>query len=235
MIIRLDTRLRRLVDVVAAILMLLVLFPVFVVVAIAIRLDSAGPVFYPAVRVGCGNRPFRMLKFRSMRPGADLEGAGVSGHDDPRVTRVGQALRRTKLDELPQLLNVVQGTMTLVGPRAESPRYLPYYTTQESRLLTVRPGVTGPGQLEFTRRQAAELDATDDPDRYYVEHHLHDKLALDLEYLCRRGTRRDIAVVVTTAALVPSAAWAALAGFLSASEEMPGGVPSTAVARTPRS
>jgi len=210
----LDTAGRRFVDVVVATVLLVVLAPWFVAVAVAVRLDSPGPILYRAPRVGRANQPFRMLKFRSMRPDADLLGAGVSGQHDARVTRVGHFLRMTKLDELPQLLNVLGGTMTLVGPRAESPQYLIHYLPHERTLLTVRPGLTGPGQIEFTRRQAAALNDVDEPDRYYVEHQLHDKLALDLDYLGNRTLRRDVAIVVATIAVVLNGGRAALPGGL---------------------
>lgn len=200
--IRADTIARRAVDIVVAALMLVVLLPVFGIVAIAVRLDSKGPVFYPAPRVGRHGTEFHMWKFRSMRADADRVGAAVSGRDDPRVTRTGRVLRATKLDELPQLVNVLAGTMTMIGPRAESPAFLRYYTQAERALLDVRPGLTGPGQLEFTARQASELDGVDDPDRYYVDRHLHGKLALDLEYLRHRGFMRDVAVVTATLRVV---------------------------------
>jgi lipopolysaccharide/colanic/teichoic acid biosynthesis glycosyltransferase len=148
-----------------------------------------------------------MLKFRSMQADADRNGAGVSAADDARVTRVGLVLRATKLDELPQLLNVLQGTMTLVGPRAESPQFVAHYLPQERLLLAVRPGVTGPGQIDFTRHQAAELNGVADPDRYYVEHQMHGKLALDLEYLRDRTLRNDVGILGSTLALVLAAAW----------------------------
>jgi lipopolysaccharide/colanic/teichoic acid biosynthesis glycosyltransferase len=201
-VIGLDTGLRRLVDVVCATALLVGLAPLFAVLAVAVRLDSPGPICYRALRVGRDGKTFRMLKFRSMRPDADRLGPGVSGRDDPRVTRIGRVLRSTKFDELPQLLNVLHGTMTLVGPRAESPRYLRYYTAQERQLVMVRPGVTGPGQLEFTLRQAAELDGVGDPDRHYIEHQLHSKLALDLDYLRERRLRKDVEILATTTRLI---------------------------------
>jgi lipopolysaccharide/colanic/teichoic acid biosynthesis glycosyltransferase len=104
-------------------------------------------------------------------------------------------------------LNVLQGTMTLVGPRAESPQFVAHYLPQERLLLAVRPGVTGPGQIDFTRHQAAELNGVADPDRYYVEHQMHGKLALDLEYLRDRTLRNDVGILGSTLALVLAAAW----------------------------
>jgi lipopolysaccharide/colanic/teichoic acid biosynthesis glycosyltransferase len=112
-------------------------------------------------------------------------------------------LRATKLDELPQLLNVVGGTMTLIGPRAEAPTYYHFYTPEERRrLLSVRPGMTGPGQIAFALRQAADLDGVEDPDRFYVEHQLHTKLALDVAYLDDRRLGRDVRVLLDTARLM---------------------------------
>jgi lipopolysaccharide/colanic/teichoic acid biosynthesis glycosyltransferase len=126
----------------------------------------------------------------------------VSGAHDPRVTRVGAFLRRTKLDELPQLLNVLVGEMTLIGPRAEVPRYVVHYTPRERTILSVRPGVTGPGAVYFSEHQADALDDAEDPERWYVEHQLHPKLAIDLEYLQKRGVRTDLRVVLSTVAVL---------------------------------
>jgi hypothetical protein len=120
------------------------------VIALIIRVDGPGPVLYTQERLGVGGRSFRLLKFRSMIVGADRHGASVSGVEDPRVTRVGRYLRRTKLDELPQLVNVLRGEMTLIGPRAEVARYAAHFTAAERELLCVRPGLTGPGQLWFS-------------------------------------------------------------------------------------
>jgi lipopolysaccharide/colanic/teichoic acid biosynthesis glycosyltransferase len=137
-----------------------------------------------------------------MVAGADRMGPSVSGRHDPRVTRLGAFLRATKLDELPQLVNVVKGEMTLIGPRAEVPRYLPHYTAEERAILSVRPGLTGPGQVYFTTNQAAELDSVEDPETHYVERQLHPKLALDLDYLRRRSLRADAAILAGTLALL---------------------------------
>lgn len=205
--IRTDTAARRCADLLLASVLLVLLAPLFLAVAVAIRLDSDGPICYRAVRVGRGGALFQMLKFRSMQPDADRVGPGVSGRSDSRVTRVGQLLRATKLDELPQLLNVLNGTMTLVGPRAESPRYWSHYTAAEGELGTVRPGLTGPGQLGFTLRQAAELDDVADPDSHYIDHQLHDKLAIDLAYLRDRRVLRDAEILVATLTLVLRTMW----------------------------
>ena len=177
---------------------LLVLAPVFLVVALLILIASPGPVIYAQERVGKGGRVFSLLKFRSMVVNADRIGPPVSGNSDARTTWLGRHLRRSKLDELPQLVNVMRGEMTLIGPRPEVARYVEYYSPSERVLLSVRPGLTGPGQLWFWTDQACELDDADDPEREYLEHHLHPKLALDLDYLEHRSVSRDLDVLRKT-------------------------------------
>jgi lipopolysaccharide/colanic/teichoic acid biosynthesis glycosyltransferase len=201
--VRLDSGLRRAVDVVVAGGALLVLLPVLVVVALAVLVDSPGPAVYAQERVGRERAPFRIHKFRTMVADADRVGPAVGGRRDPRITRVGRVLRRTKLDELPQLWDVLVGRMALVGPRAEVARYVAHFTADELATLLVRPGLTGAGQLWFTVAQADDLDGVEDPERVYVEEQLHPKLARDLVYLRRRGLRADLRLVVETlAALV---------------------------------
>lgn len=196
--IRGDTALRRVVDVVGSATALLLLSPVFLVTAVAIKLEAPGPVFFSQPRAGKNGRLFRILKFRSMIVGASRTGARVAGKRDPRITRVGAVLRATKLDEFPQFWNVLRGDLTLVGPRAEDLEIVRYYTPQERLTLLVRPGLTCPGQLYFTTSQSADLDGAEDPEKFYVEHQLHEKLALDLEYLTRRSLWVDIGIVVRT-------------------------------------
>jgi lipopolysaccharide/colanic/teichoic acid biosynthesis glycosyltransferase len=197
-----DSRLRRAVDIGVAMAAIVLLSPLLALIALLIKLDSSGPVLYGQQRVGKHGFPFRILKFRSMVADAERLGAAVAGRHDPRITRVGRFLRATKLDELPQLANVVAGQMTLIGPRAEVPRYVRHYTEVERRVLNVRPGLTGPGQLLFSREQAAELDGAADPEREYIDHQLHAKLALDLDYLYRRLLRRDLAILGQTVAVI---------------------------------
>lgn len=197
--VRPDGPLRRVVDVALAGVALVLLAPVLAAVAIAVRLDGPGPVIFRQVRVGRDRQPFTILKFRSMVVGAATAGAAVAGAGDPRITAVGRWLRRSRLDELPQLVNVLRGEMTLFGPRAEVPEYVRHYTDEELLLLRVRPGLAGAGQLLFARSQADDLDRADDPERYYLEHQLHRKLALDLDYLRRRAVRADLALLVATA------------------------------------
>lgn len=185
-------------DVVVCLPVLVLIAPLLLLIAVCIRLESRGPAFYSQERVGAGGNLFRILKFRSMVVDADRVGPAVSGRCDPRITRLGAFLRATKLDELPQILNVVRGEMSLIGPRAEVPRYVAVYTEEQKETLLVRPGLTGPGQVYFTLHQAGELDQVEDPDAWYCEHQLPAKLALDLDYLRRRSLGKDLAILMST-------------------------------------
>jgi lipopolysaccharide/colanic/teichoic acid biosynthesis glycosyltransferase len=189
---------RRALDIVLSGIATIALSPLLFLIAVAIRLESRGPVFFRQLRVGLNEVPFRIVKFRTMVVDAERLGPKVSGTRDPRVTRVGGVLRATKMDELPQLWNVLTGEMTLVGPRAEVPDMIRYYTPEERETLKVKPGLTGPGQIYFTTDQAAELDDVEDVEAHYVSHQLHPKLALDLEYLRRRSLWSDLGVMVKT-------------------------------------
>ena len=200
--IRRDSVARRIADLVIAGTALVVVAPVMAVIALLVRRESPGPAIFRQVRVGLGERPFTLLKFRSMRADGGAGASQVSGRQDPRITRVGAVLRATKLDELPQLINVLRGDMTVIGPRAEVERYVAHYTDEERLLLTVRPGLTCPGQLHFTEHQADELDEASDPETFYVEQQLHPKLALDLGYLRQRSLRTDLGVLWATVVML---------------------------------
>jgi lipopolysaccharide/colanic/teichoic acid biosynthesis glycosyltransferase len=162
---------------------------------VLIRATSAGPGIFRQRRVGRGGTNFVIWKFRTMTVDAAEHGPAVSGWEDPRVTRAGRLLRATRLDELPQLVNVLCGHMTLVGPRPEVPQFVTRYTPAERALLAVRPGVIGPGALLFAVQQSDELDVAEDADEFYVRHHLHPRLALDLAYLQDRRITRDLRLV----------------------------------------
>jgi lipopolysaccharide/colanic/teichoic acid biosynthesis glycosyltransferase len=204
--------LRRAVDIVACLALLVVSSPVLLLAAMAVALSSPGPVLYRAERVGLRGRIFRMLKFRTMVRDADRIGPGITARGDPRVTPVGRWLRATKVDELPQLLNVLRGDMTLIGPRAESPRYVRHYNDDQRRLLAVRPGMTGLGQLHYSRDQESQLNDPDRAEEIYVKELLADKLRLDLEYLDRRGLLLDLQILGRTAWLMSSRLVRSLAG-----------------------
>ena len=188
---------RRALDVAAAAVLLTLLLPAFLAVAAAVKLSGPGPVLYRQLRVGQGGRSFRLLKFRSMRAGTS--GPAVTASGDPRVTRVGAVLRRTSLDELPQLWHVLQGTMTLVGPRPDTLQLAARYPTDCRWVLDHRPGLTGPAQLYL--RDAATIGAgIDDVEAYYLTHLVPRRVALDATYLRRPTVRRTVWFCLLTAA-----------------------------------
>lgn len=188
---------KRLFDILSSGIGLVVLSPLFAVLAIWIKADSRGPVFYRQVRVGRGNKDFRLYKFRSMRPDSDKLGLITVGGHDPRVTRSGYYIRKYKLDELPQLINVFVGDMSIVGPRPEVRKYVDMYTPGQMRVLSVRPGITSLASIRY-RNENEILAASDDPDRCYIEQVMPDKLAIDLEYVDRATLWDDICLIFST-------------------------------------
>ncbi len=200
--VRLDTRIRRTVDALSAFVALLVVFPVLIVTAVAVKVTSRGPVIYKQIRVGRSGHPFTMFKFRSMMHDTQNAGPLITGASDSRITKVGALLRASKLDELPQLLNILKGDMTLIGPRPEVPRFLPWYDSEELGILRVRPGLTGPGQIYYTGGDRSDRTRSADPEQDYVELQLHPKLHVELDYLCRRGLRTDMSILLRTIALM---------------------------------
>ena len=188
---------KRTFDLIASSLGLLLLSPLFLMLAIWIKIDSEGPVFYRQVRVGKGNRDFRLFKFRSMRVGSDRKGLITVGGRDPRVTRSGYYIRKYKLDELPQLINVFTGDMSLVGPRPKVRKYVDLYTPEQMHVLDVRPGITDPASIRY-RNENELLAQVEDPDRYYVEVIMQDKLQLNLEYVEKQSFRFDLQLIFKT-------------------------------------
>ena len=186
---------KRSLDVVASAAGLLLLAPVLAAVALVVRRD--GPVLFRQERVGRGGRTFRIWKFRTMVPGAEARGAALTVGGDPRITRVGAWLRRTKLDELPQLLNVLRGEMTLVGPRPEVPRYVALYTPEQRRVLELVPGITDPASVRY-RDEAGELALAADPQRHYIDVVLPDKIRLNLAYAARATIASDLRILLAT-------------------------------------
>ena len=187
--------LKRSIDIVCAAFGLILLAPLFATVAAFIRAESPGPVFFRQVRVGRDGREFRIWKFRSMV--ADAGGAGITMGSDQRVTRVGAVLRRWKIDELPQLLNVLGRSMSLVGPRAEVPEYVKLYDTAQRNVLRFRPGITDPASLQF-RHEETHLAGIDDPSTYYVERLMPEKIRLNLEYQARATVLSDLSIIIKT-------------------------------------
>ena len=184
---------KRALDLAVAVPLLVILSPLLVALAAAVRLTSRGPAFHRATRVGRDGRPFTMLKLRTMRAGP---GAAITTRDDPRMTTLGRALRRARLDELPQLFNVVRGEMSIVGPRPEDPRFVALYSEEQRAVLALRPGITGAAQLVF-RDEAALLDPAD-PDGSYIRAVLPRKLAIDLEYARGRSLAGDLRIMGMT-------------------------------------
>lgn len=188
---------KRVFDVMASGLGLLLLSPLFLIIAIWVKADSPGPVFYRQTRVGRGNRDFRLFKFRSMRVGSDKKGLITVGGHDPRVTRSGYYIRKYKLDELPQLINVFTGDMSLVGPRPEVRKYVDLYTPQQLHVLDVRPGITDLASIRY-RNENELLEQAADPERYYREVVMQDKLRINSEYIADRSFFKDIKIIFLT-------------------------------------
>ena len=188
---------KRLLDITASGLGLLVLSPLFLIVAIWIKADSRGPVFYRQVRVGRGNKDFRLFKFRSMRVGSDKKGLITVGGHDPRVTRSGYFIRKYKIDELPQLINVFKGDMSLVGPRPEVRKYVDLYTPEQLHVLDVRPGITDMASIRY-RNENELLEQAADPESYYRDVVMQDKLRINLEYVADHSFFKDIRIIFQT-------------------------------------
>lgn len=188
---------KRLFDVIASGLGLIVLSPLFLILAIWIKLDSKGPVFYRQVRVGYKNKDFRIYKFRSMRVGADKGSLVTIGGHDPRVTKSGYFIRKFKFDELPQLINVFLGDMSLVGPRPEVRHYVDYWTPEQMHVLDVKPGITDPASIKF-RNENELMEKAEDPERYYIEVIMQEKIKLYLEYVDKHSFLYDIGLIFNT-------------------------------------
>ena len=184
-------------DVFFSLLGLIVLSPIFVIIALCIVLDSRGGVFYRQVRVGRGGKDFRLFKVRSMASGADKKGLITVGAKDSRVTRIGYFLRKYKLDELPQLLNVVRGEMSLVGPRPEVRKYVDMYTVEQRKVLAVAPGITDYASIEYADENTI-LGQARDPDRAYVEQIMPDKIRYNMKYIDNRCLKEYFKIIFLT-------------------------------------
>jgi lipopolysaccharide/colanic/teichoic acid biosynthesis glycosyltransferase len=188
---------KRAFDVCGALLGLLTFWPVFLLIAVCILVEDGTPVFFRQERVGRNDRRFRMWKFRTMIAGAEHRGRAITVGADPRITRVGRWLRRAKLDEFPQLLNVLRGEMSLVGPRPEVPRYVALYTEAERAVLRLTPGITDPASIRYAA-ESEELAAAADPERLYVEEIMPEKIRLNLAYAAHATPWTDFKVVLST-------------------------------------
>lgn len=172
----------RLLDIIFSTLGIIILLPLFLIICLIIKADSKGGCFFIQERIGKGGKPFGILKFRTMRCGADADGLLTIGTHDKRITRVGTFLRKTKIDELPQLWNVLKGEMSIVGPRPEVEKYVLLYTEEQRRVLSVRPGITDYASIEYVNENEI-LSQASDPDRAYIEKVMPHKIKLSMRYL----------------------------------------------------
>ncbi|MFD1551240.1 sugar transferase [Putridiphycobacter roseus] len=188
--------LKRIFDIVSAFFVLVLLAPIMIVIAIVIVLDSKGGVFYKQERIGKDQIPFGLFKFRSMKSNADKTGQITIGAD-ARITKVGRFIRKYKIDELPQLINIIKGDMSVVGPRPEVAKYVQLYNKEQLNVLSVRPGLTDFASLEFINEQEI-LGKAEDPDKTYIEIIMPAKLALNKKYLEERSLGTDFKIIFQT-------------------------------------
>lgn len=188
---------KRIFDIVSSGIGLIFLSPIFLFLAIWIKIDSKGPVFYKQVRVGKDGKDFKIFKFRSMRQGSDKQGLITVGGRDPRVTNSGYYIRKYKLDEFPQLINVFVGDMSVVGPRPEVRKYVDLYNKEQLRVLSVRPGITDIASIKY-RNENELLEKAEDPDKTYIEEIMPDKLNYNLEYIDKASFIYDLKLIFMT-------------------------------------
>ncbi len=188
---------KRLCDIVLSAAGLLCLSPLLLVVALWVKIDSTGPVFYRQLRVGRYNTDFRIYKFRSMYTDSDKRGLITIGGHDPRVTRAGYYIRKLKLDELPQLINVLLGDMSFVGPRPEVRKYVDMYTPEQLHVLDVRPGITDAASIKY-RNENDILARQANPERYYINVILQDKLHININYVAHHTILGDLKLICNT-------------------------------------
>lgn len=195
---------KRIFDIVLSLFGLIILAPFFILVALLIVMDSRGGVFYRQVRVGKDGKDFYLFKFRSMRTDADKKGLLITvGGRDSRITRMGYYIRKYKVDELPQLLNVFFGDMSLVGPRPEVRRYVDMYNAEQKMVLTVKPGITDYASIEYSNENELLGKATD-PEKVYIEEIMPTKLKLNLKYIAEQGIVTDLKIIFKTLAKIVS-------------------------------
>lgn len=192
---------KRAFDIIFSFFGLLALFPFFLFIGIWILIDSPGGIFYRQTRVGRNNRDFRLWKFRSMRPDSDKKGLLTVGGRDPRITNSGYFIRKYKIDELPQLINVLTGDMSFVGPRPEVRKYVDLYNEEQKRVLLVRPGITDIASLEYFEENEL-LGKSSDPERTYIDQIMHAKLKLNLQYIDKANLGTDLSMIFKTIARI---------------------------------
>jgi lipopolysaccharide/colanic/teichoic acid biosynthesis glycosyltransferase len=190
---------KRIFDLSVSVILLVLFAPFYLLIALLIKLDSAGPVHYKALRVGKNGRLFKLLKFRTMKVNSSNLGPAITQKADPRITRVGKILREIKVDEIPQLWNVIRGDMSLVGPRPEDPRYVEKYNEEQRKVLLVRPGLSSPASIEYRHEEKLLSRQADNLEDYYVHQVMPRKLKIDLDYVENQSLIRDVAICFKTA------------------------------------
>jgi len=195
--------LKRAFDIICSCIGIVILLPVFILISIFIILDSRGGIFYRQIRVGKNRKDFFLLKFRTMQSGADKKGLLTVGNRDSRVTHLGYFLRKYKIDELPQLFNVLSGTMSLVGPRPEVPKYVDLYTTEQLTVLSVKPGITDYASIEYSNENEI-LAKSANPEQTYLAEIMPHKLSLNLKYINEKSFTTDLKIIFKTIAKIAS-------------------------------
>lgn len=189
--------LKRLFDLFFSLIGLIILSPLFFIISILIIIDSKGSIFYKQKRVGNNNRDFSLIKFRTMKTGADMQGLLTVGSKDSRVTKTGYFLRKHKLDELPQLINILKGDMSFVGPRPEVRKYIELYDERQKQVLKVKPGLTDYASLEYIN-ESEILSKAANPEKVYIEKIMPAKLELNLKYITESGIKTDMKIIYNT-------------------------------------
>lgn len=188
---------KRLFDITASFFGILILSPLLIFIGLWVGLSSKGGVFYKQIRVGKNNKDFKLYKFRSMRVNSDKQGLLTVGSKDSRITKAGYFIRKYKIDELPQLFNVLKGDMSFVGPRPEVRRYVDLYSEEQMKVLSVRPGITDPASIKY-RNENDLLSSASNPEQYYIQHIMPDKLKINIDYINTRTFIKDIKIIFQT-------------------------------------
>lgn len=188
---------KRIFDLTSSLIGIILLSPLFLLISILIKIDSRGPIFYLQSRVGRYNKDFKLIKFRTMKPGSDKKGLLTVGNNDQRITNVGYYLRKYKIDELPQLINVLIKDMSVVGPRPEVRKYVDLYSQEQLKVLSVKPGITDLASIHYSDENSL-LDGQTNPEQFYIKTILQDKLKLNLEYVNNNNLLKDIKIILLT-------------------------------------
>ena len=185
---------KRLFDITTSFFGIIILSPLLIFIGLWVGLSSKGGVFYKQIRVGKNNKDFKLYKFRSMRVNSDKQGLLTVGSKDSRITKAGYFIRKYKIDELPQLFNVLKGDMSFVGPRPEVRRYVDLYSKEQMKVLSVRPGITDPASIKY-RNENDILSSQSNPEEYYIQHIMPDKLKINIDYINKKTVIKDNKII----------------------------------------